>query len=412
MADDDSNPAIPAWQKAQKPLQQPEETPKDTPKTEESVASEPLEDSIREVEIPTPAGPVGPAAVAAAEEMTSKPNTPTLQLQHMQTFLEDPAVKAAPIEEQRAFFESKGISKEQIDQVLSSAQSPLSINDFETFKQAQTAPAPAVVSPPPQRQQQQPSGPPIITYPEFLVEAHKPPPLITPARILTTAYIASGAAALIYGASKFLVTPMSDSLTDARHKLATHSQSKIDEMNEKLTQLVSKVPDSGTTKPNTSDAEAGDDNESMTSDPTELYHRDMGTQTSPPTSRTSSLSVAGGAGGEKAAPSDHQETVLKILSSHLNEFVERDMKLTTANEYKQDSLGKLRSYLDGIMYTNAAYGNMWSEGGWGDEVGKEKDKKKEKEEDVVEELKKEIRGVKGVLLSAKRFPGVVGRVGA
>ncbi|KAK5164141.1 uncharacterized protein LTR77_010232 [Saxophila tyrrhenica] len=404
MGDDDSNPAIPAWQRAQK--QQPAPSPSEGSEKGQSAADQGIREyEPKEIEIATP---VEPAATAAAEEMSTEETTPTLQLQHMQTFLEDPAVKNAPMEKKRAFFESKGISKEQIDQALNTEQSPLSVNDFESFKQTQDPSA--VASPPPRQQQQQASGPPIITYPEFLVEAHKPPPLITPARIVNTAYIVSGVAAMLYGASKYLVTPMSDSLTSARHDFATHSQSKIDEMNERLTKLVSKVPAPKAEQP---DGTAEDD-ESVTSDPTELYHRDMGTQTSPPPSRTSSLSSEA---AEKKDPTDHAIKGLDILHSHLSDELARSTTLETANKTRQESLNKLRSYLDTLMYTNTAYGPMWnsSENSWSD-VGAEgkkegKDKGKKKEEDVVEELKREIRGVKGVLLSAKRFPGVVGRAG-
>jgi hypothetical protein len=401
MADDGSKPAIPAWQRAQR-SQQGTAGSTASPTSDEQISDvEGEKEELKEIEIPTP---VEPAAVAASQELASEGTTPTLQLQHMQTFLEDPAVQAASMEKKRAFFESKGITKEQIDQALRMKSTTLTTNDFESFKQAQPQQA---VAPQPPQPKTAASGPPIITYPEFLVEAHKPPPLITPARILTTAYVVSGVAALLYGASKFLVGPMSDSLTEARHDLAMHSQAKIEEMNDRLTTLVSKVPDAGK-KDKTLGDEAADD-ESVTSDPTELYHRDMGTQTSPPDSRTSSLSSGIGAGGERQSPSDHASKVLGILQSHLDEFILRDTRIETANKDKQESMNKLRSYLDGLMYTNTAYGGMWENGVWSNE--EKKDDKKKKEEDVVEELKKEIRGVKGVLLSAKRFPGVAGRVG-
>lgn len=408
MANDDSNPAIPAWQRAGRPTEQAVITAGEPKEGQPSKAPETREDEPKEIEIPTPEEP---AAVAAAAELTSEGTTSTLQRQHMQTFLEDPAVKDAPMEKKRAFFESKGISKDQIDQALGFQQTTLSTNDFESFQHAQTQSASPSQQ---QHQQQRLTGPPIITYPEFLVEAHKPPPLITPARMINTAYVVSGVAAILYGASKFLVTPMSDSLTEARHDFAVHSQSKVDEMNERLTNLVSKVP--GPTKKDLArELESMDDDDSITSDPTELYHRDMGTQTSTPPTRSSSLSSSSPAtlGGkvEKPSPTDHANSVLTILHSHLDEFSTRNTQIEGANKEKMDSMNKLRSYLDGLMYTNSAYGGIWSDEGWKAD-GKKEDKDKAAKEDVVEELKKEIRGVKGVLLSAKRFPGVAGRAGA
>ncbi|KAK3683188.1 hypothetical protein LTR37_020473 [Vermiconidia calcicola] len=406
MAGDEPKSAIPSWQRAVKQQSIPETT---TGAKQDPAASN-IEPALPgEVEIPTPAEP---AAVAAAEELSSTDATSSSQLANMKTLLEDPAVKEAPREKVRAFFESKGIPQEQIDQALSeSTDVAFKVKEFEDFfqqtqpqLQAQRSQTQTVA---PRRQQSPSSGPPIITYPEFLVDAHKPPPLITPTRILNTAYIASGLAALIYGASKYLVTPMSDSLAEARHDFAMHSQSKIDEMNEKLSGLVSKVPDTKKDRSIAGDSEMEEDTaESITSDPTELYHRDMGTQTSPPPSRSTSIAgLPDTANNKKEAASSHEDSVLSILNSHLNDFLANSEKLETPNKDRQDAMNKLRHYLDTIMYASPHI-SAWSNGEGGKDGGKGDGK------DAVEELKMEIRGVKGVLLSAKRFPGVAGRVGA
>jgi hypothetical protein len=390
MADNDGTKPLPAWQQAYKQQQQPtaQQSAEDT-KTRDGPTQSPEDAGLREVEIPTPAEP---AAVAAADELGAEDSTPTLQIQHMKTFLEDPAVQNAPMEKKRAFFESKGISKEQIDQVLKAADSPLNASEFVSFQQAN---APSIPLQPPK---QTSSGPPIITYPEFLVEAHKPPPLITPARVINTAYVVSGLAAILYGASKYLVTPMSASLSEARHEFATHSQSKIDQMNEKLEGLVSKVPDAAKKEQKDAD-DASADNESDISDPTELYHRDMGTQTSPPRSRRSSSSGSDLVGKkDEVTRSTHG---LEIMQSHLDEMLQQSQGLELTEKERDDKTNKLRNYLDTLTYSSPTYG-MWNS------EGEQKDKAATKE-DLVEELKKEIRGVKGVLLSAKRFPGVAGR---
>ena len=52
-----------------------------------------------------------------------------------------------------------------------------------------------------------------------------------------------------------------------------------------------------------------------------------------------------------------------------------------------------------MMYGNVV-GGLWDQ----DQGG---GKKEEKRHSEIDNLKKEIRGVKGVLLSARRFPGVV-----
>ena len=68
---------------------------------------------------------------------------------------------------------------------------------------------------------------------------------------------------------------------------------------------------------------------------------------------------------------------------------------------KQDEVNKLRHYLDTVMYASPGI-NVWSTSEEAKDSGKRDD---------IERLKREIRGVKGVLLSAKMFPGAPGRAG-
>ena len=61
--------------------------------------------------------------------------------------------------------------------------------------------------------------PPIVTYPEFLTQPSKPPPLMTMTTFLNTLCAFGGLSTLIYGTSKLVLAPMVDSLTDARLEL-------------------------------------------------------------------------------------------------------------------------------------------------------------------------------------------------
>lgn len=281
------------------------------------------------------------------------------------------------------------------------AEAAIKTSDFETFKEQQQPVRPQVATP----VQQKPSGPPIITYPEFLVEAHKPPPLITISRLWNTAQIASGIAAIIYGASKYLVTPMTENLNEARHDFATHSQGKIDEFNERLAKLVSRSPEYK--KDHLIDSDASE-TASETSDPTELYHRDMGTQTSPLPSRRPSNTTTLSNTTTTKTPTDYQVTGLEIIKSHLDEMLSRNEKTESANKERQHKMDALRHYVDTLMYASPGI-SVWStaeETSKADGSGAARER-----EDAVEELKKEIRGVKGSMLSAKRFPGPAMRNG-
>ena len=397
MADDKAKPSIPAWQQAH---QQQAKTTTDDGVKVECTGTPPTTDGPEATKTGLPA-PTEPAEVSAAEEAFPSDASAASQLENMKTFLEDPAVKNTSHEKKRAFFESKGISADLIDQALRSEDATLNANDFESFKQTQAQALQPMTQPPPPAQPTQ-TAPPIITYPEFLVEAHKPAPLITPGRIVNTAYIAGTLYALLYGASKFLVTPLSLSLADARHDLAQHSRSKLDELNSRLTALATKLPSAK------KDAAASDDIDtdvsSETSDPTELYHRDMGTQTSPLPSRRPSSSLSSFEAEKKKDPLTHSTTVLAILQSHLADMLARAEGLEQPNKDRQESMNRLRSYVDTLMYASPASYGMWNSSA---EEG-EREKKAREEEDVIEEVKREIRGVKGVLLSAKRFSGCCG----
>lgn len=249
--------------------------------------------------------------------------------------------------------------------------------------------------PPPQPQQApQPyrDTPPIITYPEFLTKPVAPPPLITPTRILNTLYAFGGLGALIYAASTYLVKPMSESLVDARHQLAETAQEKIDKFNEKLKPLVSEVPE-----PINGQGEAykDADSDSEDDDPTELFHRDIGVQ-------TSEAELAQEPPAEAQPDTVNKQTAKATLIS--TQLAEMDLSMMSElhEQGKVDNeIRSLTTYLDTLMYhpPSFTYGSSLS-------YGQKKD-----EDDEIGSVKKEIRAVKGLLISARSFPGVPGRAG-
>lgn len=385
MSDGSSKPVIPAWQRAQQPLK----PSSDSPTVPDADAKD---NAIADQEESTPTD-------EAQESTRDQSNTEDAPLsaeeraQHLEivrSFLQDPGVKDEPIDRKREFLEAKGIAQDMIEQELGiSASKPsstaITANDFARFKQPQETPR----APPPTVRA---VAPPIITYPEFLEDARKPPPLITPMRVLNATYVASAIAALAYGASTFLVKPMAASLTDARHDFASHGQSKIDELNNRLSTLVSKIPEP---KSATEDAES-DDVESVASDPTELFHRDIGTQTSPAISPPPSTANAQ---PENKTVADKHDERLSIIKSHLDEMLAGVEAGAAPAKDRLEETNKLRHHLDTMMY-RVQTANVWN-GGFSAEP-----KPGSEAVDAIEEVKKEIRGVKGVLLSAKRFAPV------
>jgi hypothetical protein len=180
------------------------------------------------------------------------------------------------------------------------------------------------------------------------------------------------------------------SLSESRHDFYSHSQSKVDDFNARLSNLVSKVPDLSKDQDGNRPTDS-DDLDSITSDPTELYHRDMGTQTdiNPPSTSHKSTTPS-------SSDSLASLTTLNSLTTHLNTLLDSTAKNATTAQERITSIQTLRNYLDTLCYASSGLST------WNTTV--DKNGANGKSEDAVEELKKEIRNVKGVLLSAKRFP--------
>jgi hypothetical protein len=198
--------------------------------------------------------------------------------------------------------------------------------------------------------------------------------------------------ATLYGLSKYIVAPMTQDLAESRHDFATHTQEHLQELNKKLRDAVSVDPASKVKK---SVSEMGDDVSEADSDPTELYHRDYGTQTTPNLSRRPSI-----------ADTDAHPTVtahekrLKIISSHLNEIASNRTNSRVSSDSLQTKVSDLTTYLNDMSYQNQYYSSMGGLYGGSYGLPQGKDGKK----DQIEVLKNDIRAVKGVFLSARNFP--------
>ncbi|KEQ63525.1 uncharacterized protein M437DRAFT_25466, partial [Aureobasidium melanogenum CBS 110374] len=331
-------------------------------------------------------------------------------------FLQDPAVKDAPYHKKKTFLLSKDVSEDMIYQVMgpedaqhNSDTDGSNVAAQQEFQASKTTPTTDGSSEAAQQEFEatkkapQPETyprrdmPPIITYPEFLVQPQKPPPLVTVGRLINATYIAGALTASAYALSKYIIAPMADNLNEARHDLFEHTGDHVTNFNDKISKLVSIVPSSAKSLPSTPADLADFDTDSITSDPTELFHRDVGTQTSPSLSRRTSLSSDAELVKPEAMPLKHASR-LDIMKSHLSELLEGAESNGTSNQTLQESVSETRHYLDGLYYTPPSY--SWN----ADNSLNASDASKDKKSDAAVTLKAEIRGVKGVLLSAKRFP--------
>ncbi|KAH8427514.1 peroxisomal membrane protein PEX14 [Aspergillus melleus] len=369
-------------------------------------------------------------------------------LEQANNFLQDDAIRDAPIDRKITFLESKGLRNDEIDSLLgvsrnpeatntntsTEATSPDSVNAPSKSENESEAQASSTSSTPsssnspattstgtastniarsPAPSSSPRDVPPIITYPEFLVHQSKPPPLVSFQSILYTLYGAAGIGASIYGASEYLVKPMLANLTSARHELAQTASENLQKLNEKLEQNVSVIPPQLAARKPTD--ESSEDSDSITSDPTELFHRDVATQTSQDLEATQSKAKED---DEKvpdptATVNTHVKRV-EVLTSHLREFADIEKQSSAVDDTARTGLNELHHYLDGLIYSKPGYSAVSGYGVYGsqgmDSNGTSTGMGKG-EEDAISSFRSEIRGVKGALLSARNFPASRGCVG-
>ncbi|KAG9786569.1 hypothetical protein ABEF93_005587 [Exophiala dermatitidis] len=430
MADQDPRrgASIPEWQKT---------THQPSPSSEESASSS--------SDQPSSSGQT--TGADAANNLTSELSL----LEQARKFLDDDAIREAPRERKVAFLQKKGLSADHIDTLLGSADEQTSShsepefpseiktvhdsnsntnidssNKAETQSQTtsdpETPPATLSISEEPSaavsvsNNSNKREIPPIITYPEFLLKPQKPPPLVTIDRLINAAYIFTGISALTYGASKYIVQPMLETLTEARHELAETALSDLDVLNKKLESTVSHVPyfPSSTVlqkQTNVDNIDNNDDIESIDSDPTELFHRDIATQTSPPPLLRSNSLSSETQGRTAQDPTAAQASRLQSLHGTLSSLLH-----STTTHFSQDRLkdqvSQLQMVLDKLetSYNPFAidYYGTPSSSSFGTYSFQQDDKSKQqqskKPDAEAQKFKSEIRSLKGALLSSRNFP--------
>ncbi|KAF2708370.1 DUF726-domain-containing protein [Pleomassaria siparia CBS 279.74] len=352
---------IPSWQLAQAPVPQtePSTDPETTPELPESSTAPSGEDPTED-------------SKDKEEEETETENVSLLE--QASKFLDDSTIRDAPWDKKVAFLRSKGVKDEEIEDLRAQIPETNTLN-LETVGER--------------------------AWPKFLTQSSKPPPLITTRRLLTTAYITGGLISAIYGLAQHVVAPMTQNLAETRHDFATHTQEQLEELNKRLGDMVSTDP-ANKLKLKSNISDLADDVSEADSDPTELFHRDFGTQTTPSLSRRPSVSTTPEDNSVVAA----HEKRMKILTSHLRELEATRFNDAASSDSLKTKLSDLTTYVSEMSYQNHFYSGMGSMYGSNYGMPKSKDGK----DDQMEVLKSDIRAVKGVLLSARNFPGFTSKL--
>lgn len=360
-------------------------------------------------------------------------------IEQARQFLNDENVRDHSIEKKTEFLKSKGFSAEQIQVLLGETEQASEVQKAEPEGPQETsAPTSASAPSPPQHQEAAPPTasspttitepradvPPIITYPEFLTTSPKPPPLITPSRLLNILAVSSSAWTLLYGGARYIINPMVNNLNDARSEYYQHVGEKLGEFVERLEGVVSEVPYKDKDgKVILLKSRGGEDNqrdedaESTVSDPTELFHRDFGTQTTPPSSSStppSSLLESGtrsptAATTENESIIDRQASRLKAIRAHVADLNDMYARRSAVTAELSASVRAIRDDVDNLALPPAgafAYSTSDYLGGGG---GGGSTRGPNGSDEEFRRTKDAIRSVKGMFLSTRSFPGVTAR---
>ena len=221
---------------------------------------------------------------------------------------------------------------------------------------------------------------------------------MTRTRLMTTLYLFSGLSVLLYGTHNYLITPMLSSLTTSRLSLSEIVRENLQTLVDRLEKSVSELP---VTTQVQGSGEAYREDEESDEDPTEMFHRDVGTQTSLP-SRPPSPAIQ----AETQSMLDDQVSRLRELSLSLSDLVENEAGEDGGIDGLSSAFGELKDYLDGMAYITPCYGFGGVGGYSGAGIRGERER-----DDEISKVKAGIISVKGVLLSARSFPSVTGNVG-
>ncbi|KAI0385281.1 peroxisomal membrane anchor protein conserved region-domain-containing protein [Hypomontagnella monticulosa] len=365
------------------------------------------------------AGPKSPNIPSwqQSQEDTSEPSisqdtdATDVTLDHARTFLRDAEVRNSSVEKKTEFLKGKGFDDAQIQTLLKEVEqdeqtsnSPSTTNKSasrdedvertpEASRDVETS-APAIPS-------RRSDAPPIITYPEFLTTSPKPPPLITPSSLANILAIAGSIWTLLYGTTRFVVSPMVDTLNDARSDYYAHVSEKLGQLVDQLEGAASEVPYKNGKLLLKSKQEEGsyEDSESTFSDPTELFHRDIGTQTSPKT--MSEASFSGNGPNHVDKPIDSQVRRLNALRASLREMKDIHTRHAEGAADLNALLREVRDEVDKLGLPpmtdfTSTYGGL----GYG---------RSAEPDDEVKKTKDAIRSVKGMFLSSRSFPTTTAR---
>ncbi|KAL1839773.1 hypothetical protein VTJ49DRAFT_1196 [Mycothermus thermophilus] len=341
-----------------------------------------------ESSVPPSSSPSPSLSTSTSESSTTSQEE---KLQQARKFLQDAQVQNTTHERKVEFLKSKGLSESDIQSLLKEVAVPAEDSRSEASSTQSTTSDDRISLPLVKKEDR----PPIVTYPEFLTKPSRPPPLVTVNRFINTIYAFSGLSALVYGASKYVVEPMVESLTDARVELHETANKDLAKLITKLESTVSEIPPPKRSRPATTtvDKTENDDAQSSYEDPTELFHRDIGVQADLP---------------DPSSPQTQQNS--QQTDKPITQQMRTLFSLVTSLKSLQDGLGRSTEALEDAQVALDGLGDdaeKLSAPAATDFVGGFSlygAASKNEPDDEIKKAKENVRRVKGVLLSTRSFP--------
>ncbi|OAA65073.1 peroxin Pex14/17-Penicillium chrysogenum [Cordyceps fumosorosea ARSEF 2679] len=337
------------------------------------------------------ASPGAAATQAASTDAGGDAGNPSAddKLAIARRFLDDEKVKNEPQDKKVAFLKAKGVEDVHIQELLGNAHAIATKNEDDASSPVPYKPTSAAAE-----------RAPIVTYPEFLAKPQRPPPLVTTQGLFNTVYGFVGLSTLIYGVSKYVVEPMVENLNNARQELHVTTASRLEELVNQLERTVSVVPPpkhaAPVTSPLASTTTAMVNDEEDDEDPAEMFHRDIGTQTSFSDAVASVPENAKHPEARQSVSLQHATGVTKLTKcvSSL-----RDGVVSQSGDFEdiKAQVEHFREELDRMIFpqmdfTPGTYGMIATAGS------------KNEPDDEVRKARDNIRRIKGVLLSTRSFP--------
>ncbi|CAK7265951.1 hypothetical protein SEPCBS119000_001773 [Sporothrix epigloea] len=369
------------------------------------------------------------------EDAPPTTEVPETTIEQARIFLSDESVQQESRPRKIAFLTGKGLTAAQIDQLLAEEDNKSAATEcLAPSRSDSTSAEPA------------PSLPPIVTYPEFMARPPRPPPLVTPNMFLGALYGSAAVSSLLYATSRLVLAPMVDALTESRGELQAVAADNLSRLLEKLEKTVSIVPEAAKAGPGgvaarssgaSASALLGEDDVSSTTDstdsyadPTEVFHRDVGIQTSLPPSPAltpritmdSTVPLTSNALASPAASSARAPSQSRVQADRLNSLVASTRSLgqgcldlgdllseiqTTVTVFRKD-VEKL-SHPPAYSYGAGMGGGLY---GYGSSTYTSSSSKnpgyvtttRNEPDDEIRKAKENIRRVKGALLTTRTFP--------